>query len=213
MTDERKTSGMNWKNLPNQITIGRIVLIFLFLLLANFDNENTNCIKVAESTAVICHWSAYIIAIIAGFSDFLDGYIARKYKLESDFGRLMDPLADKIFVLATFTMLVDYQLMPGWVLIIILAREFMVTGLRTLASAKGVVISADRWGKLKTFLQMITLLLGGLSWVHSGLFDIESGAWKAVWFVLLGIVTLVTVSSGLGYFIRYRKLFLDDMAA
>lgn len=214
MTDAEKSNDLNsakaWRNLPNQLTICRIVLIFIFIILAYFDANQANSIKVSPETAHICHVIALIIAIIAGLTDFFDGYLARKLKVESDFGRLMDPLADKIFVLATCMVMVEYGLIPGWILIMILAREFMVTGLRTLASAKGVVIAADRWGKLKTFLQMMTLLISGLYWVGITWIDIQAGFGKVIWFILLGLVTLLTVGSGLGYFIKYRKLYLDS---
>lgn len=219
------------KNIPNQLTISRIVLIFVFVLLANFDSTNPTCIQVAPETAQVCHVVALIIAFIAGITDLLDGYLARKYHWESDFGRLMDPLADKIFMVATFCMLLDYDMIPGWILILILAREFMVTGLRTLATAKGVIIAADGWGKLKTALQMFTLACAGLSWVHvSSAFDKfvpETGFWSFLrpmaefsvtqgWFVpvwngLLYFITFVTVFSGLGYFIKHRKLYMGAL--
>ena len=219
------------KNIPNQLTISRIVLIFLFVILANFDSENPTCIMVTPETAQICHVAALLIAFVAGITDLLDGYLARKYHWESDFGRLMDPLADKIFMVATFCMILDYGMMPGWILILILAREFMVTGLRTLATAKGVIIPADGWGKLKTALQMFTLACAGLSWVHVSTFfervAPERGFWSFLrpmaefsvtegWFVpywtgLLYLVAFVTLFSGLLYFIKHRKLYLGAL--
>ncbi len=219
------------KNIPNQLTISRIALIFLFVILANFDSQNPTCIQVTPETAQLCHITALLIAVVAGITDLLDGYLARKYHWESDFGRLMDPLADKIFMVATFCMILDYGMMPGWILILILAREFMVTGLRTLATAKGVIIAADGWGKLKTALQMFTLACAGLSWVHVSMFfervTPESGFWSFLrpmakfsvsegWFVpywtgLLYFVAFVTVFSGLLYFIKHRKLYLGAL--
>ena len=181
------------KKIPNRITVSRILLIFIFVILANFDGgayPNPNCILVNEKFAYICHWIAYILAIIAGLTDFIDGHLARKYHVESDFGRLIDPLADKMFVLATYIMMVDYRLVPGWILIVMLAREFLVTGLRTLASGKGIVIAADKFGKIKTALQMIALFIGGASWLHIGGLDVtEQGTWiYIVWYVLLIMV-------------------------
>lgn len=203
------------KNLPNQITISRIFLIFMFVVLANFDTgsgENFH-LTVSAHTARICHLAAYLIAVFAGLTDLVDGYLARKFHLESDFGRLIDPLADKIFIVATFSMMVDYQYMPSWLLIVILAREFLVTGLRTLASAKGIVIAADRWGKLKTASQMAALLICGASW--TGLFQLPDlrtpGIFHDAWMVLLYIVALMTVASGLWYFIKHKKLYLGSM--
>jgi len=199
------------KHLPNALTISRIILIFCFVVLANFDNVNPTCIKVGADAAYVCHVVALIVAFLAGITDLLDGYLARKYHVESDFGRLMDPLADKIFILATFVMMLDYAMIPGWVLIVILTREFMVTGLRTLASSKGVIIAADRWGKMKTATQMFTLAFGGAAWIH--LFGLDLGASPAtiIWKCLQAAVVLITVGSGLQYFIRYRSLFSDSI--
>lgn len=207
------------KHLPNALTISRIILIFCFVALANFDNANETCIKVGEDAAHVCHVIALIVAFLAGITDLLDGFLARKYHVESDFGRLMDPLADKIFILATFVMMLDYGMIPGWILIVILTREFMVTGLRTLASAKGVIISADRWGKMKTATQMFTLAFGGAAWIE--LFGLKfadfqnasfhGSAVSVVWICLQLLVALITVGSGLQYFIRYRSLFLGSL--
>lgn len=199
------------KNLPNQLTMSRIVLIVAFVVLANFDANNANCFNVSEKTAQICHWIAYILAIIGGLTDLFDGYLARKYHCESDFGRLIDPLADKMFIMATFAMMVDYQFMPAWILIVILGREFMVTGLRTLAAAKGITISADKWGKLKTASQMAALAFGGASWV--GLIpDIRpDGVLHYVWLAILGVVAALTILSGASYFIKHKKLYLTSL--
>ena len=199
------------KHLPNALTISRIILIFCFVVLANFDTANPTCVKVGEHTAYVCHVIALIVAFLAGITDLLDGYLARKYHVESDFGRLMDPLADKIFILATFVMMLDYGMIPGWVLIVILTREFMVTGLRTLASSKGVIISADRWGKMKTATQMFTLAFGGAAWIHLFGLDLGVSPVTIIWKCLQGAVVLITVGSGLQYFIRYRSLFSDSI--
>jgi len=190
-------------NLPNRITIARIVIIFIFLGLANIQPSP----KISESFAYLAHVSAYILAIIAGLTDIVDGYIARKYNLVSDFGALMDPLADKIFMVATFIMMVEEKLMPAWIAVIVIAREFLVTGLRLLASSKGEVISADRWGKLKTFLQMMILLVGGASWI--GLFKLADI--KIFWTLSLWAMAAITVFSGMVYFLRHRSLYADKV--
>lgn len=199
------------KNIPNQITVSRIILVFIFVLLSSFDKGGNFTFKVSADTAYVCHVIALIVAVIAALTDLLDGYLARKLKVESDFGRLVDPLADKIFVLATYTMMVSYDLIPGWFLIIILAREFIVTGLRTLASAKGVIIAADRWGKLKTALQMIFLAIGGLSWINFLSFSVNKQPFAWMWWIFMGIVMIITISSGMGYFIKYRKLYMESI--
>lgn len=197
------------KNLPNSLTVSRVVLVFVFVIFANFNTDN-KIIHVSENMSQILHAIAYVIAIVAGVTDLLDGYLARKFKLESDFGRLMDPLADKIFVLATFVMMADYRLMPAWIVIVILTREFMVTGLRMLATSKGIVISADKWGKLKTALQMFALAVGGAGWVCRFNLQTADSAWIwGSWYALLLIVTGVTIFSGIGYYVKHKNLFVD----
>lgn len=194
-------------NLPNMLTISRIVMVLIFVVLATLANVGW----VSPHWVFTMRLTAYILAILAGGTDLLDGYLARRWNQVTDFGALMDPLADKIFVTATMLIAVEYRLMPAWIAVAVLCREFMVTGLRTLAAKKQVVISADRWGKLKTALQMVMLAIAGASWVWE--FDLHSEKWFHIrlWYVwnayLWGIV-LVTVLSGLGYFIRFRHLFL-----
>ena len=135
----------------------------------------------------------------------------------------MDPLADKIFVTGAMLIMVEYRLMPAFVAFAVLGREFMVTGLRTLAAKKQVVISADRWGKLKTALQMTMLGIAGIPWfsgsvgincLREAVFGVSIGGniigirlWY-VWLVFLWGIVIVTVFSGIGYFWRYRSLFM-----
>jgi CDP-diacylglycerol--glycerol-3-phosphate 3-phosphatidyltransferase len=190
------------KNLPNRITISRIVIIFIFVLLANCDNDLFD----GAVTAYSLHVTAYILAIIAGVTDIIDGYLARKFNWVSDFGALMDPLADKIFIAATFIMMSSKGYISPWIPIIIISREFLVTGLRLLAVKKGEVISADGWGKLKTFLQMMALLIGGAYWIN--LIDISK--FRLVWDISVWGVVIVTVASGFGYFVRHRHLYQDS---
>ena len=194
------------KNLPNLLTVSRIVMIFFFVVLANIDAEKINFVKIPRTVSETCHLIAYIIAILAGLTDFFDGRIARKYKCESDFGRLMDPLADKIFITATYIMMVDYRIVPAWIVVVVLAREFLVTGLRLLAIGDGVVIAADKSGKFKTAFQMFALLIGGAGWVSLWGFNIyEPTVWK-VWYAVLLLVAVSTVYSGVSYFAKNYKL-------
>ncbi len=194
------------KNLPNLLTVSRIVMIFFFVVLANIDAEKINFVEIPKTVSETCHLIAYIIAILAGLTDFFDGRIARKYKCESDFGRLMDPLADKIFIAATYIMMVDYRIVPAWIVVVVLAREFLVTGLRLLAIGDGVVIAADKSGKFKTAFQMFALLIGGAGWVSLWGFDIyEPTVWK-VWYAVLLLVAVSTVYSGVSYFVKNYKL-------
>ncbi len=197
-------------NLPNKITIARIIMIFIFLIVCNVDDY--------LPSGISTHWriTGLVFAILAGITDILDGYIARKFNLVTDFGRLMDPLADKIFMATTFIMLVDKAILAGWVAVIVLSREFLVTGLRLLATSKGEIISADVTGKLKTSLQMAFLAIGGSFWVLNYtreslkthfLFGISL---SLIWQVSVAIIIIVTVYSGLSYFIRFRHLYLSD---
>ena len=145
------------KNVPNILTVSRIFAVLVFVVLATFAEKSF----MSAQAVMYVRLAAYILAILAGLTDLLDGYLARRYNIVSDFGALMDPLADKIFVTGTMLMAVEYRLMPAWIAVAVLCREFMVTGLRTLAAKKQVVISADRWGKLKTAMQMVMLCIAG----------------------------------------------------
>ena len=154
------------KNVPNILTVSRIVMVIVFVIMATlaepayFNNSPDRMYQI--------RWIAYILVILAGLTDLLDGYLARKFDIVSDFGALMDPLADKIFVTGTMLIAIEYKLMPAFIAVLVLCREFMVTGLRTLAAKKQIVISADRWGKLKTALQMVMLAIAGFAWVMDG---------------------------------------------
>jgi len=185
-------------NIPNKVTIARVVMIFIFLVLCNVD-------EYIKAPAVQMLWRAIGLgfAILAGFTDILDGWLARKYNVVTDFGKLMDPLADKIFIATTFIMLVDKGILSGWVAVVVLTREFMVTGLRLLATNKGEVIAADVSGKAKTLLQMIFLILGGSIWVGW----VEKAQIRIFWIICVWVIVAVTIYSGLSYFIRHRKLW------
>ncbi|MFA6103862.1 MAG: CDP-diacylglycerol--glycerol-3-phosphate 3-phosphatidyltransferase [Victivallaceae bacterium] len=199
-------------NVPNSLTVGRIVIVFIFLLLANISES----LCISANAVYIIRVIAYILAIIAGITDLLDGYIARKYNQVTDFGALMDPLADKVFVTAAMLMMVEFKLMPAWIAVVVITREFLVTGLRMLAIQKGEVISADRWGKLKTALQMLMLALAGASWID--LFDLRHDVFFGIklwtiWIIFLWGIVIVTIMSGMGYFIRHRNLYLNQRPA
>ena len=199
------------KNLPNQLTVSRIILIFFFVALANIDADKINFIEIPKRVSETCHLIAYIIAILAGITDFLDGQIARRFKCESDFGRLMDPLADKIFIVATFVMMADYRIIPAWIVVVVLSREFLVTGLRLLAVSEGVVISADKSGKFKTVFQMLSLIVAGAGWVKLFGFNIfEPTVWK-IWYCIMLLVVFFTLYSGISYFVKNYKLITNKL--
>ena len=199
-------------NLPNILTVGRILLIFVALVLAT-NSEIPGGVKVkSDAIEMILRYIAYGLSVIAGLTDLLDGYLARKWNQVTDFGALMDPLADKIFVTTIMLILVEYQLIAAWVAAVVICREFMVTGLRLLAVKQGKVISADKFGKLKTVLQMIMLFVGGLVWIH--ILDLNMVIYKSIklghlWHTLLWGIVIVTLGSGLNYFIKNRELIAD----
>ena len=202
-------------NIPNFLTILRIAMVMVFVLLAANAGQVFYLNPGMPPSVFGIRLAAYILAIIAASTDLLDGYLARKWNQITDFGALMDPLADKIFITATMLMAVEYQLMHAWIAVLVISREFMVTGLRALAAKRGIVISADRWGKLKTALQMLMLALAGASWV--GWYDLHTEVWNIaglnirvwnVWIAFMTGIVLVTVLSGLGYFIRFRHVFM-----
>lgn len=130
-------------NLPNKLTVARMIAVPFFIVLYLYD------FKIA----------AFVLFIAASFTDMLDGKIARKHNLVTNFGKIMDPLADKILVYSAFCLMVQSGLVPAWMFIIILAREFVVSGMRTVAASEGIVIAAGMSGKIKTVLQMIAVPL------------------------------------------------------
>ncbi|MBQ9501464.1 MAG: CDP-diacylglycerol--glycerol-3-phosphate 3-phosphatidyltransferase [Lentisphaeria bacterium] len=205
---------MKMRHIPNILTVSRIVAVLIFVVLASFAERTF----MSDDAVRMVRLIAYILAILAGLTDLLDGYLARRFDIVSDFGALMDPLADKIFVTGTMLMAVEYGLMPAWIAVAVLCREFMVTGLRTLAAKKQVVISADRWGKLKTALQMVMLGIAGAAWViDGGAQYMHTAKWFGVrlwylWIAYLSGIVLVTIGSGAGYFFKYRKLYLGNLA-
>ena len=133
-------------NLPNKLTIARVIMIPLFLICLYL---NIGCGK----------YIAVGIFILASLTDLLDGKIARKYNLVTNFGKFMDPLADKLLVCSALIALVDLNRIAAWIVIIIIAREFIISGFRLVASDNGVVIAASYWGKFKTTFQMVMICL------------------------------------------------------
>ena len=177
-------------NLPNKITMLRICLIPVFII------------------AFCCSFpyhelTALIVFCIASASDAVDGHLARSRNLITDFGKVMDPLADKLLVTSAFVCLVGVQFVPAWIVILILAREFAVTGLRTLAAADGVVIAASKWGKLKTVTQMIAI-------IALLLFMIPSMNFAWLWTfgqIMIYVCAVMTLISGIDYFVLNKGVF------
>jgi len=171
-------------NLPNQLTIARMIAVPFFVVLYMMGYN----------------LAAFLLFVIASFTDMLDGKIARKYNLITNFGKIMDPLADKILVYSAFVCMVEFGVVQGWMLIIILAREFVVSGMRTVAASEGTVIAADMAGKIKTVLQMIAvplLILGTWPWLV-----VETIAQIFLWASLI-----MTVISGINYIVKNKQIF------
>src|SRR5438128_1794608 len=191
---------MNW---ANRITLSRLGLTVLFVVSLN-------------SSWPYARTSALVIFLIAGLTDFIDGEIARRYKWVTNFGELMDPLVDKIMIAAAFISLVPLKAVPAWAATTVVARDFLITGLRMMASAKGRVLPAERLGKQKTSWQVVTVIffLALLSISELRYVDEESTWWSRAWNqagpVLVWITVALTVYSGLGYAWRHRELIVPD---
>ena len=147
-------------NLPNKLTIFRVILIIPFvLLLLGSVNHWAWYMVIFHGITEYIDYIAVAIFIIASFTDMLDGKIARKYNLVTNFGKFMDPLADKLLVCSALICLVEMGRLSAWIVIIIIAREFIISGFRLVASDNGVVIAASYWGKFKTVSQMTMVVL------------------------------------------------------
>ncbi|MBO5279266.1 MAG: CDP-diacylglycerol--glycerol-3-phosphate 3-phosphatidyltransferase [Lachnospiraceae bacterium] len=135
-------------NLPNKLTILRVCMIpfFVFFMMADYIGAASK-------------WVALAIFVIASLTDLLDGKIARKYNLVTNFGKFMDPLADKLLVCSALICFVELQALPAWMVIIIISREFIINGFRLIAADNGIVIAASYWGKFKTVFQMVMIIL------------------------------------------------------
>ena len=136
-------------NLPNKLTILRVIMIPFFVLALLYNGGQNQTLR----------YVAAAIFIIASLTDMLDGKIARKYNLVTNFGKFMDPLADKLLVCSALICLVELKELPAWMVIVIISREFIISGFRLVASDNGVVIAASYWGKFKTTFQMIAVVL------------------------------------------------------
>ncbi len=177
-------------NLPNKITIFRVILIPVFLILLMVPG------------IPLGKWIAIFVFIIASLSDMVDGKIARKYHLVTDFGKFMDPLADKLLVCSALIALIDLDMIPAWAVIIIIAREFTISGFRLVASDNGRVIAASMWGKVKTTVQMITIIYL-LVMVAA---DLKIKALTIVGNVLIFIAVALTVISLIDYMVKNKDV-------
>ena len=154
---EKKREKMN---LPNKLTVFRVILILPFVLLLLGSAQGWSWFgSLFGEGSYVPEYLALAVFIVASLTDMLDGKIARKYNLVTNFGKFMDPLADKLLVCAAMIALVEMGRIPSWIVVIIISREFIISGFRLIASDKGVVIAASYWGKFKTTFQMIMICL------------------------------------------------------
>lgn len=179
---------VHFMNLPNSLSLFRVFLAIVF----------TAFMTVEANWGILV---AFLCFLIASITDWLDGYLARKLNLVTDLGKLLDPLADKILVAAAFVCFTERGICPAWMTVIILFREFAVTGLRLLLVEKGVVLPADQWGKWKTVSQILFCILTLVELLFGG--DQEIG--MITYFIMYICVTL-TVFSGLNYTVKGMKL-------
>ena len=174
-------------NLPNKLTTMRMILVpvFIVLYLMNYNI------------------AALVVFVVASFTDFLDGHLARKNNLVTDYGKIMDPLADKLLVTSALVCMVQMQVVPAWMVIVILAREFAITGLRAVAASEGIVIAAAWSGKVKTVTQMIAVIFLLLNNWPFSLVNIPFAT------IMLWIAVIMTIYSGCEYIWKNRKIFSD----
>ena len=193
-------------NLPNKLTVSRLILtaFFLIVLLGEFPFRFT---------------IALVLFIAASLTDLFDGIIARRRNLITDFGKLMDPLADKVLICSAFIAFIELGWMPAWMVVLIVARELAITGLRLLAASKNLLLSAERQGKNKTISQItaiISLLVthSHVDWGIVGqLFAIKVVGHAWVWWlseISIWVAVALTVLSGFLYLWKNREVYLDD---
>ena len=176
-------------NLPNKLTTLRVIMIpffVFFLLWQNGENRTFRMIALA-------------LFIIASLTDLLDGKIARKYNLVTNFGKFMDPLADKLLVCSALICLIELNALPAWMVIVIISREFIISGFRLIASDNGVVIAASYWGKFKTTFQMVSVVLLIL--------DIPALAFVTT--ICVWIALLLTIVSLVDYLYKNHKILTE----
>ena len=174
-------------NLPNKLTIFRVILIPFFVLFMLVDITPYD------------KWIALAIFIIASLTDLLDGKIARKYNLVTNFGKFMDPLADKLLVCSALICLVSLNRIPAWIVIVIIAREFIISGFRLIASDNGVVIAASYWGKFKTTFQMVMICL----------MIADIAAIRLFTTVVMWVALVLTVVSLVDYLVKNKDVMKD----
>lgn len=178
-------------NLANKLTLLRIFIVPVFLLFIAVDIPGGKII-------------ATVLFIAAALTDKLDGYIARSRNQITNFGKLMDPLADKLLVFAALVSLVEFHIIPTWVAMIIIARDLAVTGLRTVAASEGIVIAASWWGKIKTVIQMVAIVFALVYLNYNYQFL------NIMTIIFMTAAVIITVISGIDFFIKNKETIRTD---
>lgn len=180
-------------NIPNKITLSRILLIPFFIILMSVPFD-WGSLDIGETELSIAHLIAALLFIIAAATDWVDGFYARKYNLITNLGKFLDPLADKLLVSAALILLVEQGLAPAWIVILIISREFAVTGLRLVAAGDGIVLAASKLGKIKTVTQIVAI---AALLLHNFPFSFLGFPFAII---MLYIALFFTVLSGYDYF-------------
>ena len=178
-------------NLPNKLTVLRVIMVpfFVLFMLTDLGGDANK-------------WIALAIFCVASLTDMLDGKIARKYNLVTNFGKFMDPLADKLLVCSAMICLIELDRLAAWIVIVIIAREFIISGFRLVASDNGVVIAASYWGKFKTTFQMLMVIVLIL--------DIQMPFFQILGTVLTYVALILTVVSLIDYVVKNKDVLKDQ---
>lgn len=177
--------------LPNKLTLLRIIMVPFFVA----------ALLYRDGTDSLARWLSLALFLIASFTDFLDGYIARKYHLITNFGKFMDPLADKLLVCSALICFVALQDLNPWITLAVIAREFIISGFRLVAAERGIVIAAGIWGKLKTVCQMVFIVLM--------LLQSNRGVLSILTVVFMWLMLALTVISLVDYIWRNREVLQE----
>lgn len=178
-------------NLPNKLTVLRVLMVpfFVFFMLTDVGGSANK-------------WIALVLFCVASLTDMLDGQIARKHNLVTNFGKFMDPLADKLLVCSALICLIALDRIPAWIVIVIISREFIISGFRLIAADNGVVIAASYWGKFKTASQMVTVILLVL--------NIQNTVFTVLGTVFIYISLVLTVVSLIDYIAKNKEVLKDQ---